>query len=69
MDIVDRAQQLEERERETAIEGMRQSHLPSLANCEDCDEAIPQARRDVGGITRCTECQTDHENFLKKYGR
>ena len=30
----------------------------SLSNCEDCGEAIPQARREaVAGVRKCVACQ------------
>lgn len=38
---------------------------PSLKECLDCGIEIPEARRAVGGITRCVECQ----NEVEKRGR
>lgn len=60
----DRAQALEQRQRDQAIAAalaqMRPSG-PSLTHCEDCDNEIPPARQALGGMTRCVPCQTVHE--------
>ncbi|BAP43928.1 prophage PSPPH06, DksA/TraR family C4-type zinc finger protein [Pseudomonas sp. StFLB209] len=40
-----------------ALAGPRPSG-PSLTHCKDCDCEIPEARRALGGITRCVPCQT-----------
>ncbi|HEY3353806.1 MAG TPA: DksA/TraR family C4-type zinc finger protein [Polyangia bacterium] len=33
---------------------------PSLSECEDCGEAIPEARRRaVAGVRRCVACQAE----------
>ena len=32
--------------------------LPSEKFCEECDEEIPQKRRDLGGVTLCVHCQS-----------
>lgn len=35
---------------------------PSLARCEECDAAIPQARREaVPGVRLCVACQQAHD--------
>lgn len=39
---------------------------PALSHCEDCGEEIPQARREIKGVTRCIGCQQDHESTLKR---
>jgi len=37
---------------------------PSLEECEDCGESIPEDRRiAVQGCTRCIDCQTVSERF------
>jgi phage/conjugal plasmid C-4 type zinc finger TraR family protein len=60
----DRAQALEQRQRDQAIAAalaqVRPSG-PSLTHCEDCDNEIPPARQALGGMTRCVPCQTVHE--------
>lgn len=49
---------------EDAIKRAR-SNLPkgeSLRNCEECDVAIPQARREaVPGVRLCVNCQAEHD--------
>lgn len=60
----DRAQELEQRQRDQAIKAQLQQPRPvgpSLTHCQDCDHEIPSARQALGGITRCVPCQTDHE--------
>ncbi len=49
---------------EDAISHAR-SQLPrgeSLKHCEECDESIPQARREaVPGVRLCIKCQAEHD--------
>lgn len=57
----DRAQALEQRQRDQAITAALargRSTGPSLTHCEDCDDEIPERRRALGGMTRCVGCQT-----------
>lgn len=57
----DRAQALEQRQRDQAITAAlarARPTGPSLTHCEDCDGEIPEARRAIGGMTRCVPCQT-----------
>jgi phage/conjugal plasmid C-4 type zinc finger TraR family protein len=59
-DWVDRAVDREEREleRALAVQLARSPNGPSLSHCEVCDDEIPAKRRALGGVTRCTPCQT-----------
>lgn len=59
-DWVDRAVDREEREleRALAVQLARSPNGPSLNHCQDCDDEIPAKRRALGGVTRCTPCQT-----------
>lgn len=34
---------------------------PSLAECINCGEDIPERRRRLGGVTRCIDCQNNLE--------
>jgi phage/conjugal plasmid C-4 type zinc finger TraR family protein len=49
---------------EDAVQRAR-SNLPtgkSLANCEECDAAIPEARREaIRGVRLCVACQSNHD--------
>lgn len=59
----DRAQALEQRQRDQAInaalaQARARSTGQSLTHCEDCDCEIPEARRALGGMTRCVPCQS-----------
>lgn len=68
-DWLDRAQAREEQDREIALRAQlarSRGGLPSLEHCEDCDEPIPAARRALGGVTRCVECQSLHERSPRR---
>lgn len=57
----DRAQALEQRQRDQAIVAVlarKRQTGPSRTHCVDCDHEIPPARQAQGGITRCTPCQS-----------
>ena len=57
----DRAQALEQRQRDQAIAAQRavaRPSGPSLTECQDCDQPIPEQRRALDGMTRCVPCQT-----------
>ena len=61
VDWFDRAQALEQREREQAIKvqlAQPRPAGPSRAHCLDCEEPIPEKRRALGGIIRCTPCES-----------
>lgn len=46
----------------------KQRLQPSLEECEDCGEEIPQERQKfVPGCTRCIHCQTLHERRAAGY--
>lgn len=56
---------------EDAVKRAR-SNLPkgeSLRNCEECDAAIPDARREaVPGVRLCITCQTERDEKEKTMG-
>lgn len=64
-DLFDRAQQLEQRQREQALARQRSRSAQaghSLSHCEDCAEPIPLRRQQiVAGCRRCIACQTEAE--------
>lgn len=65
----DRAQALEQRERDQAIAAVlarARSTGPSLTHCEDCDREIPEERRVLGGMTHCVPCQTEIEQGSRR---
>jgi phage/conjugal plasmid C-4 type zinc finger TraR family protein len=53
---------------EDAIKHAREQ-LPkgeSLSHCEECDKAIPEARRDaVPGVRLCIDCQSKNDKAVK----
>lgn len=64
VDWFDRAQALEQREREHVIAAQLARPRPtgpSRTHCLDCEKPIPELRQAFGGITRCTPCQSDIE--------
>ncbi|WP_095146982.1 TraR/DksA family transcriptional regulator [Pseudomonas sp. Irchel s3b6] len=65
----DRAQALEQRQREQAINAQlakARASGPSRSHCLDCDEPIPEKRQALGGITRCTPCQSLFEQGKRR---
>ena len=65
-DIFDRAQELEQRQREAALAAFaqrtKQTGYASETHCIDCDEPIPEGRRQAqSGCVRCRECQDAYE--------
>jgi phage/conjugal plasmid C-4 type zinc finger TraR family protein len=65
----DRAQALEQRQREQAITAQLAKARPtgpSRSHCLDCDELIPEKRQALGGITRCTPCQSLFEQGQRR---
>lgn len=63
-DWLDHAKAIEELERERSIQvqlARPRPSGPSRSHCLDCDEQIPAKRQAMGGITRCTPCQTTFE--------
>ena len=60
----DRAQALEQRQRDQAIAAQLAKARPtgpSRLDCLDCEGEIPAARRALGGIQRCVPCQSTFE--------
>jgi RNA polymerase-binding transcription factor DksA len=43
-----------------------EAQAPALSHCKDCAEEIPQARREIKGVTRCIDCQQEHELTIKR---
>lgn len=65
----DRAQALEQRDRDLAIAAAlagARSTGPSREHCDECGEEIPDARRALGGMTRCVPCQTTFEKGIRR---
>lgn len=66
MDNADRAQELIDQRMQDALDARRASQqseaMQGPANCVECDEPIPTARRlSVPGCRYCTECQAARE--------
>jgi len=64
VDWADRALEREEQHREQALAAHRRNRpaaQESLHDCEDCGREIPEARRALGGMTRCVPCQSTFE--------
>lgn len=74
-DIVDRAQELEEAEREDGLNDVRRQLRAgdwrelSSEECEGCGETIPDARREaVVGVRYCIDCQSRIEREKRSRG-
>lgn len=68
-DWLDDAKAIEELERERLIQAQRarpRPSGPSRSHCLACDNAIPAQRQALGGITRCTPCQTTFEKGQRR---
>lgn len=67
-DQFDRAQQLEEMQREIALKKHRTFKAVSRLYCEDCDASIPEKRRQmIQGVTRCVTCQELEEKRQQQF--
>ncbi|OOF45788.1 TraR/DksA C4-type zinc finger protein [Rodentibacter trehalosifermentans] len=67
-DQFDRAQQIEEMQREIALKKHRTFKAVSRLYCEDCDAPIPEKRRQtIQGVTRCVICQEQEEKRQRHY--
>ena len=67
-DQFDRAQQLEEMQREIALKKHRTFKAVSRLYCEDCDAPIPEKRRQmIQGVTRCLTCQELEEKRQRQF--
>ncbi len=65
-DEIDQAQHHNEWHQRLALKQAqaKASTQPSRLECLDCEEPIPEARRQaVPGCKRCIDCQTLHENW------
>jgi len=59
VDWLDNAKAIEELERERSIAAQLARPRPvgpSRTHCLDCEEPIPEKRRALGGVVRCTPC-------------
>lgn len=62
MDIVDKAQIKLEQDLKDAIENRQQYSGESAHVCVECDDEIPDARREaVPGVQLCIHCQSNKE--------
>ena len=64
-DEYDRAQDLEEKDRDIAIQQHQGRPQPEPRDeCADCDDPLPEHRRPFG---TCITCQTTRENRARHY--
>ncbi|HEC5315895.1 TraR/DksA family transcriptional regulator [Citrobacter sp. Cf042] len=70
MDIIDTAAEIEELQRNAALSAHRLNrNSVSAERCEECDEPIPEPRRDaVPGCQTCASCQEEIELRNKQRG-
>lgn len=60
-DIIDTANDQAQQALDIALANAKRFDTASLAECIDCGEDIPPKRQQIGGVTRCIDCQTLHE--------
>lgn len=60
-DLIDKAQEYGDLMLENQIKNRQQFDLPSLKECDECGDEIPQKRRDLGGVRYCVYCQERKE--------
>jgi len=68
-DWLDNAKAIEELERERSIAAQLAQPRPtgpSRSHCQDCDEAIPEKRRALGGKVRCMPCESLSEQGQRR---
>ena len=57
-DIIDRANDQVQEELNRNLAKAQRFDTPSLAECIECGEDIPERRQRLGGVTRCIDCQS-----------
>lgn len=67
-DAADRADQLIDEHNTDSIAAVRRKLKtgPSLTECVECGEPIPEERQKLGGVCFCTECQEDNERRARR---
>lgn len=51
------------------LRNARRAHAESAEFCEECDEPIPQARREaMPGVRLCVACQSGHDKEWRPAG-
>ena len=60
-DDVDLASERMEFEFTKKLNNLPKFDKPSLTECESCGEDIPLKRQQLGGVTRCFDCQKHFE--------
>ncbi|AWC72583.1 TraR/DksA C4-type zinc finger protein [Serratia marcescens] len=67
-DLMDLVQQRQQETLAAQVNAARIKGGVSASICEECDQAIPAARRAAfAGVTRCVSCQTIHEQQTKHF--
>lgn len=74
-DDIDRAQDLEARQRDTALRRqatraglLGKTMTDSATECQDCEQPIPEARRwAMPGCQRCVKCQSAQERMKGRF--
>ena len=57
-DMIDRANDQVQEELNRNLAKAQRFDTPSLAECIECGEDIPERRQRLGGVTRCIDCQS-----------
>ena len=65
-DIIDRACELEQQQRELALRNRSSTVKRAVRFCVDCEEELPEIRQKMGA-NRCVCCQTIIEQKQRHY--
>lgn len=67
MDVIDKANQRASEDLARALQRRHQFQGASATHCIECDEPIPDQRRELlPGVQRCIDCQQLHEQRNKR---
>jgi phage/conjugal plasmid C-4 type zinc finger TraR family protein len=69
VDDIDRANEHAQKDLDAAIRAARGQPGPvrqSLAECMECGDRIPEARRAMGGVFRCFWCESRLESLRER---
>lgn len=64
-DAADIATDIIETDLNHTLQNLKRIEKPSLYECEECGDEIPEQRRRLGSVTLCFGCQTELEAHNK----
>lgn len=64
-DVIDLASERIDAEMKARLRVLPTFNMPSLVECSECGDDMPQKRRAIGNIKRCIDCQDNHEKLVR----